>query len=90
MKPELPNSSTVYALGLISIIFCWLWCITWIVAVITLTAFNRSERIIIEHGDEYDPYSINQYRKGKSYAKTGLIINILITMILFLSKLLDN
>ena len=75
-KKKLPNSRSIYILGVLSCLLFYLGGMPIIFAFTSLLLAKKSEKIYKERPDEYD--NINRIRKGKTIAIIGLVLNLII------------
>ena len=75
-KKKLPNSRSIYILGVLSCFLFYLGGMPIIFAFTSLLLAKKSEKIYKERPDEYD--NINRIRKGKTIASIGLVLNLII------------
>lgn len=74
-KNNLPNSTAVLALGILSIVLCWCQGVIGIVlAIIALVLANRDTALYDANPDAYTENSYKNLRTGRTIAIIGLIL----------------
>lgn len=83
---NLPNSSAVLTLGILSIVLCWCHGILgMIMAIIALVLANRDLALLESNPDMYTQNSINNVKTGRTVAIIGLILAVAFLFILIIS-----
>ena len=78
VQKQLPNSSAVLILGILSLLLCWAYgIISVILGIIALVMASGAEREIVRRPGEYSEVSCRNLRTGKFCAILGLAFGIL-------------
>jgi hypothetical protein len=73
---ELPNSTAVLVLGIISIIGCWCWGIPGLVCgIIALVLASKGENLYNENPSLYKPVTYSNLKAGKICAIIGVCLS---------------
>lgn len=84
-KEELPNSTTVLVLGILSIILCWCYGLFgFILGVIAIALSSNSRKMYAENPDKYDVSSFKNLNAGRICAIIGVCIASLWIILLIL------
>ena len=85
-KINLPNSSAVLTLGILSIVLCWCHGIVGIImAIIALVLANRDLVLYNADPEKYSVNSYNNLKTGRTVAIVGLILAALFLFMLIIS-----
>lgn len=81
---ELPNSTAVLVLGILSIIGCWCWGIPGLVCgIIALVLSSKSEVLYSANPSLYKPVSYSNLKAGKICAIIGVCLSGIILFLVF-------
>jgi hypothetical protein len=73
-KQQLPNAVATLVLGILSIVFCWLWGIVGIaLAIIALVISKKAVQMNSENPDQYAGYG--NVKAGRITAVIGLVLS---------------
>ena len=84
---DLPNSTTILVLGIISIILCWWHLISFVsivLGIITLVLAQKELRLYHTNPSAYTLSSLNNVKTGRICAIIGLSISILVFIFVIL------
>lgn len=74
-KEELPNSTTVLVLGILSLILCWCYgFFGFILGIIAIALSAGPRRMYAENPDQYDPSSVKNLNAGRICGIIGVCI----------------
>ncbi len=78
MKQELPNSTAVLVLGIISIFGCFCWGIVGLVlGIIALVLAGKANNLYLQNPENYSESSLNNLKAGKVCAIVGTCLSAL-------------
>ena len=78
MKQELPNSTAVLVLGIISIFGCFCWGIVGLVlGIIALVLAGKANNLYLQNPENYSESSLNNFKAGKVCAIVGTCLSAL-------------
>ncbi|MDR1154715.1 MAG: hypothetical protein LBL04_08375 [Bacteroidales bacterium] len=74
--PQLPNSTGVLVLGILSIVFCWCWgIIGLILGIIALVMAGKATQIYTDTPNTYSEASFKNVKAGKICAIIGVCLS---------------
>ncbi len=81
MNQNLPNSTGILVMGILSIVFCWCWGIIGIaLGIISLVLACKATKLYAEHPELYSEGSFKNMKAGKVCAIIGLCLSGLYVM----------
>lgn len=81
--PPVPNSTGVLVLGILSIVFCWLWGIAGLImGIIALSMAGKGDRLYKDYPGQYSPASYSNLKAGRVCAIIGTILSALYVIII--------
>jgi hypothetical protein len=78
---NLPNSSTILVLGILSLVFCWWHIVSFIgiiLSIVTLSLARKELSLFYLQPSQFTQSSLNNVKAGRVCAIIGLIISILV------------
>lgn len=84
-KEELPNSTTVLVLGILSIILCWCYGIFgFVLGIIAIALSSGPRRMYAENPEMYDPSSVKNLNAGRICGIIGVCVSSLFIILVIL------
>lgn len=82
LKPEVPNASSAQLLGIISIVFSFLFTLAGLVlGIVAVVQARKAEETYNANPQMYNPFSLNKARTGRTTGIVGIVISSLSILI---------
>jgi hypothetical protein len=83
LKPDAPYSSSAQVMGILSIVFAWVFTLAGLIlGIIAVVHARKAKDIINANPNAYNPYSMSKVKTGRTTGIVGIVLSALVIIAL--------